>query len=92
MPRFLIESSHTNEYEGCVRTLDAVSKHGSHLMAHVEWGCEDGVHTGWLVVDLNDRGEALRLIPPQYRATSRVVQLRKWSRHEIEEMVKSLET
>ena len=92
MPRFLVETSHTSEHEGCVRALEVVTKYGSHLMTHTEWGCEDGVHSGWFVVDLNDRGEALQLIPPQYRASSRVVQLRTWSRADIEEMVKKLES
>jgi hypothetical protein len=92
MPRFLIETSHTSEHDGCVRALDAVTKHGSHLMTHTEWGCEDGVHSGWLIVDLNDRRAALQLIPPQYRTSSRVVQIRPWSRADIEEMVKKLES
>ena len=91
MPRFLIESSHTNEHEGCVRALDAITKYGSHLMAHIEWGCDDGVHVGWLVVDLDTPEEALQLIPPQYRNSSRVVKLRTWSREEIEKMIDSLE-
>ncbi len=91
MPRFLIETSHTSEHEGCVRALDAVTKYGSHLMTRTEWGCEDGVHCGWIIVDLNDRDEARRLVPPQYRANSRVVELRRWSRDKIEEMVKQLE-
>lgn len=91
MPRFLIESSHTNEHEGCVKALDAITKHGSHLMTHIEWGCDDGVHIGWLVVDLDTREEALQLIPPQYRSRSRVVRLRTWSREEIEKMLDNLE-
>ena len=92
VPRFLIETSHTSEHEGCVRALDAVTKYGSHLMTHSEWGCKHGVHSGWIIVDLDDRNEALRLVPPQYRADSRIVELSTWSRDEIEEMVKRLES
>ena len=92
MPRFLIETSHTSEREGCIRALDAITKQGSHLATHIEWGCRDGVHSGWIVVDLNARDEALRLVPPQYRAGSRVIELSKWSRDELEEMVKQLES
>ena len=88
VPRFLIETSHTSEHEGCVRALDAETKYGSHLMTHTEWGCKVGVHSGWIIVDVNDRAEALRLVPPQYRADSRIVELSTWSRDEIEEMVK----
>jgi hypothetical protein len=90
VPKFLIEFQHSNEYEGCVRALDAITKYGSHLMTNADWGCEDGVHTGWLIADLGSREEALQLVPPQYRADTRIVQLRKWSRDQIEEMMREL--
>jgi hypothetical protein len=92
MPSFLVECSHADEHEGCVRALDAVMKHGSHLMTSLKWGCKDGVHSGWIIADLDDRSDALRLIPPQYRKTSRVVQLNLWSREEIDTMVRELNT
>ena len=92
MPRFLIETSHTSEHEGCVRALDAVTKFGWHLMTHTEWGCKSGVHSGWIIVDSSDRDEALRLVPPQLRTESRIVELSKWSGDKIEEMVKQLDS
>ena len=91
MPKFLIELRHSNEYEGCVRALDAIMEHGSHLITNAQWGCDDGVHSGWLIADLDSREEALQLVPPQNRADTRIVQLRTWSRAEIEEMKKELE-
>lgn len=92
MPRFLIETQHSSEYEGCVRAIDAIMQYGSHLIMNADWGCDDGVHTGWLIVELDSREEALLLLPPQYRADSRIVQLRRWSRDEIEEMKRELES
>jgi len=92
MPRFLIEFCHSSEYEGCVRALDAIMQYGSHIITNAEWGCEDGVHTGWLIADLDSREEALQLVPPQYRTDTRLIQLRTWSRTEIEEMKKELES
>jgi len=91
MPRYLIEFSHSSEYEGCVRALDAIMGHGSHLITNAEWGCEDGIHTGWLIAELDSREEALQIVPPQYRADTRVIQLRRWSRDEIEDMKRELE-
>lgn len=92
MPRFLIECQHSSEYEGCVRALDAIMKLGSHLITNAEWGCEDGVHKGWLIVDVDSREEAIQVVPPQYREEARVILLRKWSRTEIEEMLNELES
>ncbi len=91
MPRFLIEIRHSDEYEGCVKALDAIVNYGSHLVTNAEFGCEDGEHAGWLIVDLDTRGEALQMVPPQMRAGARIVQLRKWTRDEIEAMMKELE-
>ena len=92
MPRYLIEFCHSSEHEGCVRSLDSIMQFGSHLITNAEWGCEDGVHTGWLIVELESREEALQLVPPQYRADTRVILLRRWSRTEIEEMKRELES
>ena len=65
---------------------------GSHLITSADWGCEDGVHTGWLIADLDSREEALQIVPPQYRADTRVILLRRWSRSEIEDMRRELES
>lgn len=92
MPRFLIEFRHSSEYEGCVRALDAIMEHGSHLITNADWGCDDGVHIGWLIAEMDSRQEALQLAPPQYRADTRVIKLRRWSRDEIEAMKKELES
>ena len=83
MPRFLIEIQHSSEYEGCVKSLNALMKHGSHLVTRADFGCEDGVHTGWLIVEVDSREEAQQIVPPQYRADSRIVQLRKWTLEQI---------
>ncbi len=65
---------------------------GSHLITNAEWGCEDGIRTGWLIAEVESREPTLQLVPPQYRTDSRVALLRKWSRSEIEEMKKELES
>ena len=54
MPRFLIEFDHDNDHEGCIRSLSAIMAYGSHLVTHAEYGCADDVHTGWLIVDVDD--------------------------------------
>jgi hypothetical protein len=91
MPRFLIEIRHSDDYEGCVKALDAIVQFGSHLVTNAEFGCEDGEHCGWLIVEVDTRAQALQMIPPQLQAGARIIQLRSWTRAEIEEMVKGLE-
>jgi len=86
MPRYLIEFRHANDYEGCVKALDAFLTYGSHLVSQAEFGCEDDVHCGWLVVEVPTRADAQQIVPPQLRADSRVILLRKWSPEEITKM------
>jgi hypothetical protein len=90
MPKFLIEFRHADDYEGCVRALDVLSTLGSHLVSNAEFGCEDGVHCGWMVVEVNDRREAELIVPPALRPDARVIQLRRWSPEEISAMVREL--
>ena len=92
MSRYLIEFRHSSEYEGCVRALNAIIVHGSHIISEAEWGCEDGVHAGWLIAELDSREEAMQLVPPEYRSDTTIVLLRTWSRDEIETMMKELES
>ena len=92
MPKFLIEVRHSDEHEGCVKALNAIIQHGSHLATHADFGCEDGVHTGWLIVDVETREEANQMIPPQYQTDSRVIKLRRWNREEIENMLAGLDS
>ena len=91
MPRFLIEIRHSDEHDGCVRSLDAIMKYGSHLVTNADFGCSDGEHAGWMIVEVDSREAACQMVPPQYREDAKIVQLRKWSREEIDAMVKELD-
>lgn len=90
MPRYLIEIRHSKEHEGCVKSLAAIMNYGSHLVTQAEFGCEDGVHSGWLIVDADSHNEARCMVPPPYRADASVVKLRKWTKDQIEAMLKEL--
>lgn len=80
MPRYLIEVNHDDVYHACLQGLEAIEKHGSHFLSRADWGCHDGVHTGWLIADVADRETARQIVPPELRKSCRVVQLNKWSR------------
>ena len=34
MPKFMIELTHSNEHDACVRALQAIEQYGSHYMTH----------------------------------------------------------
>jgi len=90
MARYMIETRHVNEHEGCVRALDAISRLGSHYATHAEFGCQAGEHVGWLIVDVDDPDTAVRMVPPPYRESARVIPLRRFTREQIVEMMEDL--
>ena len=77
MPRYLIQQSHDPSLLGCQRVFEALAAKGSHFLAYADWGCEVGVHTGWLIVEAEDDADARRMVPPVIRKTASVVRLNR---------------
>jgi len=67
MTRFLLEVPHDNEPRACARAVEILLRSGSHYLTQAEFGCRDGVHKAWLMVDVDNRDEARRILPPAYR-------------------------
>jgi hypothetical protein len=84
---YMIEVQHPESREACLRALHALDQSGSHFVTHADFGCSDGVHCGWLTVDVEDRQTAQQIIPPEFRSATRVVELRKFTREEIVRMM-----
>ncbi len=91
MPRYLIELTHDDEHAACVRAIEAIEKYGAHFFTHADWGCLNGVHSAWVIAELDSREGALQLVPPQFRPDARIVELNKFTREEIASMVGALE-
>jgi len=88
MPRFLIEVPHEEEIIACARAVEIFLKTGSHFLTKADWGCKDGVHKAWIIVDVENRDEARAILPPGYREQATIVQLNKFTLEEIEELIR----
>jgi hypothetical protein len=75
MPRFFIEVNHDSDAIACARVQQVFRASGSHYLTHADWGCEDGVHAAWLIVELGTKDEARGVLPPALRHGARVVAL-----------------
>jgi len=84
MPRFLIEVPHEEGTLDCARAVALFLRTGSHYLTHADWGCMDGDHRSWLIVEEGSREEARMIVPADYRARARVVQLNSFDLAEIE--------
>ncbi|MEX1254150.1 MAG: hypothetical protein WEE64_07400 [Dehalococcoidia bacterium] len=81
MAQFIIETTHS--LEECLALLDAVLGAGAHYLTHTDWGCEDGVHKAWLIVDSESRNEARLMVPPVWRNSAQLVELNKFTPAQI---------
>jgi hypothetical protein len=78
MARFLIEVPHESEVVSCARANKVLLESGSHFLTHADFGCLDGVHKAWIVVEMDSKDEARNILPPVYRHQATIVQLSKF--------------
>jgi hypothetical protein len=88
MARFLIEVPHESEVVACARAAKILLETGSHFLTHSDFGCEDGVHKAWIVVDVDSKEEARNMLPPAYRRQATVVGLTRFGIQELDELLR----
>jgi len=88
MPKFFIEIPHEKEEIACLRAIKVLQETGSHFLTHADYGCKDGEHKAWIIVEANNKQEAENIIPRAYKMKSKVVQLNTFSAEEVEELLK----
>ena len=84
--RFLIEIPHEEATVACARAIEVFLKSGSHYLTHADWGCKDGVHKSWMIVEVDSKNEARNIVPPAFRQQTTVVQLNDWTLQDIEDI------
>jgi hypothetical protein len=87
MARFLIEVDHEAETVACARAVRVFLTTGSHYLTHADWGCTDGVHTAWIIVEADTKEEARAVVPPSERPRARIITLNKFTLEEIDEIL-----
>lgn len=88
MARFLIEVPHEAKTNECAQAAKILISTGSHYLAHADFGCLDGEHKAWIVVDVADKKEARFILPVPFRHQAKIVQLNKFSLAELEEILR----
>jgi hypothetical protein len=86
MARYLIEVPHEAEEAACKRAIQTFLETGSHFLANADWGCSDGDHRAWLVMQTEDREDVKYALPPSVRPDARIVRLEKFTMADVEEM------
>jgi hypothetical protein len=87
MARFLIEVRHEAEKLACARVVHIFLATGSHFLTQADWGCMDGEHSAWLVVDVDSREQARSILPPAFRSDARIIALNKFTMDPVEGII-----
>jgi hypothetical protein len=82
MNRYLIETPHTDS--NCLLLVDQVQAMG--YLHNFDWGCKNGVHCGWAIIEAENEEQARLAVPPVVRGEARVVQLVKFSSDQVQAM------
>lgn len=87
MDRYMVTVPHAEDVIGCTGVVKIFLETGSHYLANADWGCEDGDHTAWMIVDATNKEEATQIVPPPFRVEARVVRLTKFTMEEIDRIL-----
>ena len=84
MSKFLIASRHTEE--DCVRAIDATLDKGSNILDKFVFGCSEGDHTGYAIVDAKSISDALGLVPDFLQKDACITKVSKLSPADVKSM------
>jgi hypothetical protein len=79
MPRFFVEVPHENTREACDKAIEVFRNSGSHFLTNAEWGCHDGEHKAWFMLELDDKETVKELLPPLFRRDAKIVEIVKFN-------------
>ena len=87
MPKYLIEVPHGDDKVECAMAVQAFLTNGSHFVANAEWGCSDGEHKGWLLLEADSKDLAQSVVPPSLRPQAKIVELERFSMQDVDKVL-----
>jgi hypothetical protein len=84
MGKYLIEVPHEASESSCVNAVQVFMQTGSHFLAKADWGCHDGEHKAWLLVEVDNKDQASQIIPPVFRSQAKIIKLHTFTREEMD--------
>ena len=81
MTKYLIASRH--EPDECTRALDEELAMGPKILDKFVYGCKEGDHTGYAIVDVGNLSDALAMVPGFLQESACVTKVDKFTPAEI---------
>jgi hypothetical protein len=83
MTKFLIEVPHGADMRSCDQAIQIFQQTGSHFLTHADWGCLDGEHKAWMIVEVENKDEARLILPSLFRSSAKITQLTTFTMKDI---------
>ncbi len=87
MARFLIEVPHEDNKVACARAIRVFLETGSHFLVNADWGCLDGDHKAWIILEGGSKEDALSVLPLPVRPQAKIVRLARFSLDDEEKTI-----
>jgi len=84
MEKYLIEVPHEATKSACINAVRIFLQTGSHFLRQAEWGCYDGEHKAWLIVEVENKDQARQIVPSLFRPDAKITKLHTFTREEME--------
>ena len=84
METFLIEVPHSDSKLECLYAIKVFQESGSHFLINADWGCSDVEHKAWITVNVDNKKQALQIIPPLYRQRAKITRLVKYPKDKLD--------
>ena len=88
MAKFLIEVPHEADKVACARAIQVFLTSGSHFLTNADWGCADGEHKAWIVLEVESKEDARSIVPPSFRPQAKIVKLSRFTMREVDEITR----
>ncbi len=83
MKKYLIEVPHGADKNACNDAIRIFLETGSHFLTHADWGCKDGEHKAWLIVEVENKDEARFILPSYFRHSAKITELTTFTAKDI---------
>jgi hypothetical protein len=87
MARFLVEVPHEDDRVKCARAIQVFLQTGSHFLVNADWGCLDGEHKAWIILEGASKEDILSVLPLEVRPQAKIVELAKFSLADVDEVL-----
>ena len=84
MKRYLVEVPHESDRVECARAIQVFLQTGSHFLVNADWGCLDGEHKAWIILEGDSKEQVQSVLPLEVRPRAKIVELAKFTMDDVD--------